>query len=342
MKKIRFGVGLFPTQSPKEMVELARLAENLGFDNVWIGDSQMIWREAYVNFGAMGVSTERVVFGNGVTNPITRNIAVTASAMVTLSELTGGRTVLGIGTGDSSLETLGLKPAKLAELELKVRQFRGLVAGEEVEIEPGFKSHITWATKGQRIPVYVAASGPKILKLAGKIADGSIVLTGVDPGYLGAALDMIAQGAAEANRSLQWDVPTAEGGFEAVCWTPCSLNEDGTAARNAVKAHVSRVLKRPLPFELTEEDKAVQKEIYAHYDYFEHMVAGTGHGSIVPDSMVEKFAIAGTPSEAREQVKRLMQTDRLGQIAIIPHTINPADRAQVIKTFAEEVIHKVQ
>ncbi len=342
MKKMRFGVGLFPTQSPKEMVELAKLAEDLGFDNVWVGDSQMIWREAYVNFGAIGASTKRVVLGNGVTNPITRNMAVTASAMLTLSELTGGRAVLGIGTGDSSLETLGLKPAKLAELELKVQQFRGLVAGEEVELESGFKSHITWATKGQHIPVYVAASGPKILKLSGKIADGTIVLAGIDSHYLGAALDTIAQGAEEAGRTLQWDVPTSQGGFEAVCWTPCSLNEDGTAARNAVKAHVSRVLKRPLPFELTEEDKAVQKEIYAHYDYFEHMVAGTGHGSVVPEAMVEKFAIAGTPEEAREQVKRLMQTDRLSQIAIIPHTINPADRAKVIRTFAEQIIHKVQ
>ncbi len=342
MNKIRFGVGLFPTQSPREMVDLAQLAENLGFDNVWVGDSQMIWREAYVNFGAMGAATKRVVLGSGVTNPITRNIAVTASAMLTLSELTGGRAALGIGTGDSSLETLGLKPSRLAELELKIQQFRGLVAGEEVEIEAGFKSHITFAGKGQHIPVYIGASGPKILKLSGKIADGTIVLAGIDSYYLNAALDTIAQGAAEAGRDLQWDAPGQQGGFEAVCWTPCSIQADGKAAREAVKSHVSRVLKRPLPFELTEADKVVQKKIYEHYDYFEHMVAGTEHGSVVPDEMVQKFAIAGTAEECREQVKKMLETRRLGQIAIIPHTINPADRAQVIRTFAEEVIHKLR
>ncbi len=324
------------------MVELAKLAEDLGFDNIWVGDSQMIWREAYLNFGAMGISTSRAILGNGVTNPTTRNIAVTASGMITLSELTGERAVLGIGMGDSSLETLGLKPAKLAELEEKIQLFRGLVAGEEVEIEKGFKSRITFAHPGQKIPVYIGASGPKILKLSGKIADGTIVLVGTHPAYLDAALDKIEEGALESGRTLQWEVPAAGGGFEAVCWTPCSIQEDGKAAREAVKSHVSRVLKRALPFELTEEDKAVQKKVYEHYDYFEHMVAGTGHGSVVPDEMVEKFAIAGTPSECRDQVKRLVQTGRLGQIAIIPHTVNPADRAQVIRTFAEQIIHQVQ
>jgi 5,10-methylenetetrahydromethanopterin reductase len=343
MKKIRFGVGLFPSQPVQEMVGLAKLAEDLGFDNVWIGDSQMLFRDAYLNFGPIAQATGRVTLGNGVTNPITRNIAVTAGAMLTLDELSKGRAVLGIGTGDSSLETVGLKPAKLAELEQKIQVFRDLTAGKEVDFGGGVKSHLHFASQGRPpIPVYIAASGPKILKLSGKIADGSIVLAGLAPEYLNAALDAIAAGAAEIGRELKWNTPANQGGFEAVCWTPCSIQADGQAAREAVKTHVARVLKRPLPFELNEADKIIQKKIYEHYDYAEHLQAGSEHGNLVPDYMVEKFAIAGNAGECREQVLRLMQSERVGQIAIIPHTHNPADRAKVLQAFASEVIHKVQ
>src|SRR5687768_8333328 len=132
---VPISLGLFPLEAPARIVHLAQLAEELGYACVWVGDSQMIWREAYVMLGAIAQTTSRIGLATGVTNPVTRDPAVVAAAMETLQELSGGRARLGIGLGDSSVETLGQRPSKLADLERAVREMRALIAGEEVHHE---------------------------------------------------------------------------------------------------------------------------------------------------------------------------------------------------------------
>jgi 5,10-methylenetetrahydromethanopterin reductase len=323
---VTFGLGLFPTEPPRRMVDLTRLAEELGFGCVYIGDSQMIWREAYVILGAAAMATSRITLATGVTNPVTRDPTVVAAGMATLHELMGGRTLLGIGTGDSSVETLGKKPARLAALEAAVRAMRGLIAGETVAHHDSHADvRLTYARPGTRVPIYVAVSSPRIHRLAGKVADGAIVLVGTDPHFLAASRRELEAGAAEAGRDLRAE------GFRVVCWTPCSILDDGAAARDAVKAHVARVLKRALPFELSAEDMALVRRIREQYEYYEHMVAGTPHGEIVPDALVEKFAVAGTPAEARAQIERLAATGLVDEIALIPHAHDPAARESIIR-----------
>ena len=85
------GVGLFPTEPVGKLRHYTLLAEELGYDNVWFGDSQNIWREASITMGAAAVGTERVVFGTGVTNAVTRHRSLLASTWATLWEYTGGR-----------------------------------------------------------------------------------------------------------------------------------------------------------------------------------------------------------------------------------------------------------
>src|SRR5947207_5411203 len=135
MASVPLSLGLFPIEPPMRMVALAQLAEELGYSCVWVGDSQMIWREAYVMLGALAQATSRIGLATGVTNPVTRDPAVVAAALETLQELSGGRARLGIGLGDSSVETLGWRPARLADLERAVRDIRTLVAGESVPHE---------------------------------------------------------------------------------------------------------------------------------------------------------------------------------------------------------------
>jgi 5,10-methylenetetrahydromethanopterin reductase len=330
MPNVQVSLGLFPLETPSRIVTLATLAEELGYSCVWVGDSQMIWREAYVMLGAIAQATSRIGLATGVTNPVTRDPAVLAAAMETLQELSGGRARLGIGLGDSSVETLGWRPAKLADLKRAVQDIRGLVAGEEIHREgSSIPWHLTYATPGMRVPTYLAVSGPRIHRLAGRIGDGAIVLVGVDQLFLQAARQELEAGAAEGGRDLEAE------GFRLVCWTPCSIGDDGHAARSAVKAHVARVLKRDLPFPLSAEDMAVVTEIREKYEYYEHMVAGTPHGEIVPDSLVEKFAIAGTPAEAREQLKRLAATGLVDEIALIPHAHDPAERERTVRLVGE-------
>ena len=100
-----FGVGLFPTEPIPKMIQLAKLSEELGYSHIWIGDSHLIWREAFVNLTAVAVNTSKVKLGTGVTNPLTRHPSVVSSAFVTLEEMAPRRINVGIGLGDSSVET---------------------------------------------------------------------------------------------------------------------------------------------------------------------------------------------------------------------------------------------
>lgn len=326
---LELGLGLFPTEPPARIVEVAREAETLGYSHIWMGDSQAIWREVYVNLGAAAMATQRIVLGTGVTNPVTRHLSVTASALATLGELTGGRVALGIGAGDSAVETVGNRPSRLAALETAIHTLRQLLAGGEVDLGQG-AMRLDWVTN-QRVPIIIGASGPRLLRLAGKVADGAIILVGTAPEYLQGAFDCIRQGAQEAGRDLEAE------GFKTICWTPCSIDADGDAARAHVKSHVARVLKRPLPFILSAEDQAVVTKIYEHYEYYQHMVVGADHSDLVPDRLVPKFAIAGTVAECREQVAQLAASG-IHQVSIIPHTPNPADRLDLVRTFAREVV----
>jgi 5,10-methylenetetrahydromethanopterin reductase len=254
---------------------------------------------------------------------------VLAAAIETLVELAGPRVVLGIGAGDSSLRTLGKRPATLAGLEAAIGLIRGLLSGQEVpHSESAAPVRLTYAqTSAAGTPVYVAVSSPKIHRLAGRVADGAIVLVGTDPGFLAASRRELQAGADQAERSVG----------RVVCWTPCSVQADGTAARAAVKAHVARVLKRPLPFELDPATQQVVEEIRARYAYYEHMQPGTPHGEVVPDDLVERFAVAGTPSEARGQIERLAASGLVDEMAIVPHAANPADRETIIREVGQMI-----
>lgn len=231
MSSVSFGIGLFPTEPLQRMLALIQLAEDLGYSCAYIGDSQMIWREAYTLLGAAAMVTKRITLATGVTNPITRDLGVIAASWVSLYELVGPRLRIGIGSGDSSVETLGKKPSTLANLERSVGIIRSLIAGETVTSpETNAAVRLTYAPAGTRIPVYPAVSSPKIHRLAGKIGDGVIVLVGTDPRFLRASRKELEAGAAEAGRNLKRD------GYRVVCWTPCSIQDDGRAAERGQSA----------------------------------------------------------------------------------------------------------
>jgi 5,10-methylenetetrahydromethanopterin reductase len=322
---MEFGVGLFPTEPLQKMIQLAKLSEELGFSHVWIGDSHLIWREAYVNMAAAALNTDKVKLGTGVTNPLTRHPSVVASAYATLEELAPGRFVIGIGLGDSSVETMGMKPAKLGYFEQTIRQMRALLGGEEIQLETG-KIHLKHPSKN-KIPIYIAASGPKMLELSGRIADGIIVLVGVADEYLRQAKEKIEAGANAAGRKLN--------DIHLVLWVPCAVS-DTAPAKDAVKAHVARVVAHPQPYVLDAKEQEVLEEIRKTYDYYHHMDQEANHAEVIPDWLVDKFAIAGTVAECRAQVDRLKKSG-IQQIAIIPYSAPGGSREETLRGFARAI-----
>jgi 5,10-methylenetetrahydromethanopterin reductase len=304
-------------------VQLAKVTEELGYSHIWVGDSHLIWREAYVNMAAMALNTIRVKLGTGVTNPLTRHPSVVASAYATLEEYALGRTIVGIGLGDSSVETMGMKPAKLSYFEKTMAQMRQLLDGQEVQLETG-KIHLLHPCKN-KVPIYVAASGPKMLELSGRIADGIIVLVGVADEYIAHAKEKIAAGAKAAGRKVE--------DLNLVLWVPCAVS-DTAPAKDAVKAHVARVVAHPLPYVLDPTEQKVLEEIRKTYDYYHHMDQQANHAEVIPDWLVDKFAIAGTVAECRAQIERIKKSG-IQQIAIIPYSPPGGSREETIRGFAK-------
>jgi 5,10-methylenetetrahydromethanopterin reductase len=323
VSNFEFGVGLFPTEPLPQMVQLAKVTEQLGYSHIWVGDSHLIWREAYVNMAAMALNTTKVKLGTGVTNPLTRHPSVVASAYATLEEYAPGRTIVGIGLGDSSVETMGMKPAKLSYFEKTMAQMRQLLDGQEVQLETG-KIHLLHPCKA-KVPIYIAASGPKMLELSGRIADGIIVLVGVADEYIAHARERIAAGAKAAGRKVE--------DISLVLWVPCAVSETAPA-KDAVKAHVARVVAHPLPYVLDPTEQKVLEEIRKTYDYYHHMDQQANHAEVIPDWLVDKFAIAGTVAECRAQIERIKKSG-IQQIAIIPYSPPGGSREETIRGFAK-------
>lgn len=323
MSSLQYGVGLFPTEPIPRIVQLSKQAEELGFTHVWVGDSHLIWREAFVNMAAVALNTSRVVIGTGVTNPVTRHPSVLASAYATLDEMAPGRFAVGIGLGDSSLETMGRKQARLADFEEAVAQMRAVIEGGEAALESG-NIRLNFS-QNRKIPFYVAASGPKMLELSGRVADGVIILVGVDSGALEKAVARIEAGAESAGRKLS--------DIHLVLWVPCAVSEQ-PGAKDAVKAHVARVIAHPLPFSLDDREQKVLDDIRQAYNYYQHMDQRASQARVIPDWLVDKFAIAGSPDECRAKVDEL-QRSAVQQVAIIPYDVGGADRGETLRLFAQ-------
>ncbi|HEX5915604.1 MAG TPA: LLM class flavin-dependent oxidoreductase, partial [Rubrobacter sp.] len=130
-----FGV-TFQTNPPaSRVVELTKMAEDLGFTYAWTFDSHILWQEPYVIHSQMLSATERIMIGPFVTNPVSRDPSVTASTFATLNDMFGNRTICGIGRGDSAQRVLGRKPTRLAEVEEAMHVIKELAEGREIDYD---------------------------------------------------------------------------------------------------------------------------------------------------------------------------------------------------------------
>jgi 5,10-methylenetetrahydromethanopterin reductase len=177
--------------------ELAALAERAGFEMLGIVDSQSVSADAYVALAVAAQSTSHIRLGPAVTNPVTRHPVVTANAMATLDRLSGGHAFMGLGAGDSAVFTLGLRPARLAELERTALDLQALTAGRRV-VRDGRPVQIKGVTR--RVPLYLAADGPGAHQLAGRVADGAFIGSGLTAPEVATSRAEIAAGARAAGR----------------------------------------------------------------------------------------------------------------------------------------------
>ena len=179
---LRFGAGLLGHYSRaypvSRVAELGALCERLGFDSYWIADQRWM-RDVWVSLSATALRTSRIQLGTRVTDPYVRHPALTAVAVASLDELSGGRAILGLGAGGSGFREMGIERTKpVTALREAIELIRRLLAGEEVdyagELVRFRRGALEFATR-RDIPVVVVARGPRILELGGRVADGVMI-----------------------------------------------------------------------------------------------------------------------------------------------------------------------
>ncbi len=330
---VRFGI-ICLARSLEEAVADARLAEEVGFSLVGVADSQSLYRELHVTAALCARATGRVWIGPTVSNPITRHPAVTASAIATLDEASGGRAFLGLGTGDSAVLNLGERPATLAHLRAYVEAVRSLLAQGEAEYG-GRRLRLSWRRRS--VPIYLAAEGPRTLELAGEVADGVIVNLGLEPGTVREALARLEAGARRAGRE--------PGAIEVWVMVRVNVCDDAAAGLEEIKMelasnahHVFRFTfeGKGVPGELVETVRRVQRG----YRPEQHEEIEGANAALIAGEpallryLAERFAVVG-PAEAC--IARLRQVAEAGVTNFL-FTGFVRDRQRLIRELGERVL----
>ncbi|MTV24658.1 LLM class flavin-dependent oxidoreductase [Nitriliruptoraceae bacterium ZYF776] len=206
-----------PCRPVPELAAFVARIEAAGFSSVWVPDSQLLWRDPFATLIAAAQTTSTIQLGTAVSNVQTRLPSVVASAVRTAAEIAPGRVVAGVGAGNSAVEPVGLRPSTGAALRDGVTELRQLLDGEGVRYVPDREQYLE-DPPSQRVPLYVAATGPKNLGVAGAIADGAIVLGGLTSTLLPDAIDKVHAGARDAGRDPS-EVAIVSTGF-------CHVTED--------------------------------------------------------------------------------------------------------------------
>ena len=297
---LNFGVTFMADPPVSEIVDRTRLAEDNGFSHAWMWDSHVLWQEGYPIFTLMAAATSDIHIGPCVTNPVTRDPTVTAAAMATLNEISGGRMELGIGRGDSAQRVLGRGPVSVTALEHACHTIRDLAEGREVEFE-GTPVQLKWS-EGRRLPVWVAAYGPQALRCAGRVADG-LIMQLADPFIIEWSLRYLREGAEQAGRD--------PADIKIMAAAPAFISDDLAYAREQVRwfpalvsNHVVDLVHRyhegELPAELTAYIGA--RELY---DYAHHGRIGSENAGFVSDEVVDRFCVLGTAAQVRDKLGQL-------------------------------------
>ncbi|GAB3409051.1 LLM class F420-dependent oxidoreductase [Flindersiella endophytica] len=300
---MEFGVVLQTDPPARAVVEGLRAAEDNGFGYGWTFDSHVLWQEPFVIYSAALAATTTLRVGPMVTNPSTRDWSVIASLFATLNDMYGNRTVCGMGRGDSARRVIGQQPATLATVRDSIHVIRELAEGREV-VHHGVPVRIPWVRDG-RLPIWLAAYGPRALRLVGEVADGFILQT-ADPDIARWTIGSVRTAALEAGRdpssiTMCVAAPAYVGGD--LAHQRDQLRWFGGMVGNHVADLVARYgTSGPVPNALTDYIAGRQD-----YDYSHHGRAGNPSTDFVPDEIVDRFCLVGPASAHIDRLQELAE-----------------------------------
>ncbi len=326
-----FGFTLKPDHTVERTIALALQAETGGFGYGWLFDSHVLWKDPYPLLTVMALNTSRLRLGTCVTNPATRDPSVTASALATLNEFSGGRMDLGIGRGDSARRVMGKPPTTLARLEAATNLIRDLVEGRTVN-EDGTDLHLTW-TRRDKLPVWIAGYGPKALELTARIADG-VILQLADVDLIRWFVSQLRDYARLAGRD-----PSA---LKVMAAAPAHVGDLGSCRERVrwfpalVSNHVVDLVNRYEPKDLPPALTGYVRD-RAGYDYLHHAEVGSSNAAFVDDDVVDRFCVIGT---VEDHLKKLADLADAGVDQFNIYLMN-GDEEETLATYAREIVPRM-
>jgi 5,10-methylenetetrahydromethanopterin reductase len=345
------GVGL-----PKIGVRQAVAAERAGFDGFAVVDSQNLSGDPYVALALAAKATERIKLATGVTNPLTRHAAATASAIATVQAESGGRAVLGIGRGDSALAHLGLAPAPVKVFERYLEHLQAYLRGDAVELAAAGEhlegridldalglagtpadSRLHWLRPGQpKVPVDVAATGPKVIAAAARHAESITFAVGADP------------------ERLRWAIATARAARKAAGLDPEKIalgayvnvvaHPDRTAALRLAEGGLASfarfsVMHGRVQGPVDDVERDVLRRVHDAYDMRRHTFASTPQAAELTAEFAERFAILGPSTYCIERLRSIAALGLSKIVAIGPSAGSDVTEATTaLARFASEVL----
>jgi 5,10-methylenetetrahydromethanopterin reductase len=327
----------------------AAAAEQAGYDGLALVDSQNLAGDCYVGLALAAQATTRLKLATGVTNPVTRHPAATAAAIAAVHAESGGRAVLGIGRGDSALAHLGYAPAAPAVFEHALARIQGYLRGDEVPFEPDANlaslgladapktSRLAWLSRDlPKVAVDVAATGPRLIGIAARLAERITFAVGADPARLRWAVET----AREARRKAGFD----PAGISLGAWLNVVVHDDPEQARRlgegglALFARFSALHGTPVG-PASEADRALLRRVHDAYDMNRHARTGSQQAALLDADFATRFAVYGPPSQV---IARLSELRALGleRFMIVGASVG-ADRAEALACetrFVREVL----
>ena len=341
--------------SPRGSADFAAKTEQAGWDGLLVVDSQNLSGDPYVALAMAATSTSTLGLGTGVTNNATRHPAVTASAIASVQKISGGRAALGIGRGDSALAHLGRAPARLAPFEAYIEALQRYLAGAEVSFDQcaiddriappvadlgladtPAASRIAWLGGDPKVPVEVAATGPKVIGIGARHAERIMFTLGADPMRLRWGIEVARQAAAAYGRD--------PAGLRFGAYINLACHPDIDTARNLVRGGLTTfarfsVMHGGISGPVDAAQSAVLDRLHDRYDMNRHTRADSQQAEVLTPQFIDQFAVVGSPDQC---ISRLQSLAALGldKLAVSGPTVaaKTADAQTAIRLLTREVL----
>jgi len=310
---VRIGLSYVSHAGPinsAEIVESAIIAERMGYESVWVPELYYN-RECYTILGALAVRTKKLKLASSVVNPVTRHPSLIAMSAATLDELSGGRHILGLGTGGRigaavhgiPLEHKGMTyGSPVNRMRECIELVRRLLSGEKINFDGEFYKmenvFLEFKPLKRKIPIYLGQQGPLMMRLAGELADGVILTIISSEEYIRKAIKEIAVGASKAGRSMKK--------IDVASRIAVSMSSDGRRAIEAAKEIVARVLVHPGSKPVVEASGINLEEVKSLTNAVEKNDSMLIR-KLVKNEWVMMLTASGTPQDCRRRIEEYIK-----------------------------------